>query len=199
MAVLAMFPSGAVTNRDAQDYTYSAQFARRVFDGVLTETMGNVTKWNQLWNSATTRCVTALTISTAPFAAPSGDFLWMDTNSFACVVHTGVQTVIFLSADDTNVMDHVLRYRLLAEVIEVPRNMAGYDTWMTRSNELTNANGSVITTLLWATFWWVHPSRYLNYECRYREQTIRLTLDVWPGRYGSRNTQRYFCYVPRFM
>ena len=196
MAVLSLFPSGAVTNRDAQDYTYSAQFARRVFDGVLTETMGSLTNWNRLWNSATSGCANTLTISTAP---ASQDFLWTDPTSFSCVLSTNAQTVVFRSVDDTNVMDHVLRYRLVAEIIEVPRNLNTIATWVTDSNELTNANGTVLTNLYTATYWWIQPTLYNNYEHRYREQTVRLILDVWPGYYGTRNAQRYFCYVPRFM
>jgi type II secretory pathway pseudopilin PulG len=196
MAVLAMFPSGAVTNRDAQDFTYSSQFARRVFHGVIAETMGNPTRWNQLTNSALSGCINPLTISTLP----QGDFPWDNAATFACVVYTGVQTVAFRSIDNTNVMDHVLRYRLLANLIEVPRSLRhDYCPWLTSSSVLQNANGTVITNLGYVTYWWVEPPRYQNYECRYRERTLRLTLEVWPGYYGQRNLQRYSCYVPRFL
>lgn len=201
LGVLALFPAGTSQNRDAQDYTYSAQFARRVFDGVLAQAMGNTSFWDNLSNQLATGCSTPMVVSRAP---DSGDFFWLDPNSFRVLCYTGEQTVVFRSQDNTNMVDHVLRYTLRGTVMEVPRSMNGIDTWIVdivpTDFVFTNADGTVSNELNTniITRWWIRQSEWDSYDRRYRDKTLRLYLDVKPGRYGSRNRRTYACYVPRF-
>jgi len=197
MAVLALFPTGAVANRDSQDFTYASQFARRVFDGALAEAMGNTGRWAQLADAASNGCINPVTVSLAP---ASSDFMWQNRTGFVCVVSTQQCTLVFRSDDDTNVMDHVLRYKLTAQLIELPRTVNGYETWWTDTNVIVDQNGVILGTNVTTTQnWWTTPEQFDNYTRRYREQTLRLVLEIWPGRYGGRNYQVYYCYVPRFM
>lgn len=203
LAVLALFPTGSAQNRDAQDYTYSAQFARRVFAGVLAQAQGDTNFWERLSNHLAGGAATAMVVSPAP---DSADFYWIDPSSFRIVCYTGEQTVVFRYSETgyTNITDHVLRYTLTGSMIEVPRNMNGIATWIVDvvpgDYSYTNADGVVIveSNTCLVTRWWIRESEWLSYDRRYRETTLRLVLTVRPGRYGSRNARTYYCYVPRF-
>jgi hypothetical protein len=203
LGVLALFPAGTSQNRDAQDFTYSAQFARRVFDGVLAQAVANTNFWDQLSNNVSIGCTTAMVVAREP---DSTDFFWQNSTSFVIWCYTGMQTVVFRSDDNTNVMDHILRYRMTGWMQEMPRNMQGPSTWYPNATNIsiTLPNGIVTNILVppppsnTVTFWWVSPTNYQSYESRYRDKTLRLALEVWPGRYGSRNQRTYYCYIPRF-
>lgn len=200
LGVMSIFPAASVQNRDAQDFTYSAQFARRVFNGVLAETIGRTGFWDRLSNQVSVvGCTTAMIVAKAP---DNDEFFWQDPNTFEIRCYTGIQTVVFRSYDDTNVVDHVLRYKLTGAMRELPRNLQ-FDGWYPNITNVdflmpdgTYSNMNVGTN--WVEFWWSGPIDYQQYLTRYRDKTLELRLEIWPGRYGARNRRVYHCYVPRF-
>lgn len=199
LGVLALFPAGTTQNRDAQDSTYSAQFARRVFSGILAQSIGNPTFFASLTNQAVNGNVTPLTVSIAP---DSGDFIWQNPSSFKVLCYTGEQTLVYRSVDSTNTVDHVLRYKLTGSMIKLPRRMYGPDRWIVSVTPspivITNVDGTVTNMLTnQIRRYWIRESEWDNYDRRYRDDTLRLSLEVNPGRYGTRNRRVYSCYIPR--
>jgi type II secretory pathway pseudopilin PulG len=198
MATVSLFPAALRFNRDATDATRTAQFAQRVFNGVFAETVANTNRWEELLSWAdwySTNKVQdeqrEVAVSLPPAENESVAF-WQENSNLTVYVSEDWKTHSFRYADNTNLVDFVMRYRLRAYAESVSRYLHRH----TIVNQLvTNAiTGKVDTNRI--SRWFVEKPKYDNFEKRYRTRILRLALEVKPGEIGDA-TKSYYTHLPR--
>jgi hypothetical protein len=193
LAVLAILPVGVSQNADAETVTYASAFASRTLNGVIGQTMVDTGLYDRIYVAATNGCTRPMIVSTQLMTGGSLTPFW-DTSfpsNFSVVLYTGVQTVVFRSADDPACEDTVFRYTLVARVVSTPRLFNPPASW--EELVVTSPTPPYAETTNWAGGWWVRESEITDEfgNKRHDMQSIRLELTIYPDRYGNRYGARH--------
>jgi Tfp pilus assembly protein PilV len=198
LGILTLFPLGLDSSRDAGDDTHSAQFASRVFNGILGQAVASTSLWNQIYATATNNCTNELQVSLAPMSGG----LWSSETGLVVNICDRIYNNNFVVADDGRIVEHTYRYKLMAYVTEVMRwdnRFAGQGRATWEESEGTNNATPPQWVTNWVTYWWVCPIQYNNNQLHYRRKILRLVLEVYPEHYGDRNKRTFYCYLPKLM